>query len=58
MSQDNGTLTVGERLARIDEALDRMNGRLRQVELRMVYVSASIATVVSFGAIILSYVIK
>lgn len=54
---DDGSLTAGERMERIENGLEKVLERLRYVELRIVWISATIAAVVSFGSIILSFVV-
>jgi len=43
----NGTLTLGERLERIENEIKNMSERVRNVELRVVYMSAIVSIIVS-----------
>lgn len=53
-----GSLPLDERLNRIENKIDELSSRIRGVELKVVYMSAIISTIVSIGVAILGFIIR
>ena len=53
-----GALPLDERLNRIENKIDELNTRVRGVEMKVMYMSALVSTIVSIGVAIISVLIK